>query len=80
MTSISCLTYGISCLYFDRGSGRLISCLISIHEEFINILHVIVEGKLSILFELQNIVSISDKDIFVRNTLLELKYGNDLVS
>ena len=42
MTGISCLTYGVSCYYFDRESQKLLRCVLSIHEEYINILHVIV--------------------------------------
>lgn len=74
-TSISCLTYGINCLFFDRQSNKLRSCLLSIHEEYINIIHVIVEEKASFLFELQNVKNISDKDIYIKQTLKTLGYG-----
>lgn len=50
-------------------------CLISIHEEYINIAHIIIEEKASFLFYLEQVKSISDKDIFIRQTLKKMNFG-----
>lgn len=74
-TAINCITFGISCLYFDRIENKMRTCLMSIHEEYINIIHVIIEGKVSYLFELQNVKNISNRDIYIRQTLKSMNYG-----
>lgn len=77
MTAINCLTYGVTCLYYDRVTEKLYKCLLSVHEQYINILHVIIDSQASFLFELQNIDSISDRDIAMAKKLKDLKYCND---
>lgn len=71
-TAINCLIYGIHCFYFDRIDNKLYQCLLTIHEEYINIIHIIIQSKSSFLFQLQHVQSISNKDIFVRQTLKNL--------
>jgi hypothetical protein len=40
--AISALTYGLHCLVMDPRTSHLHDCILTIHEEYINILHLII--------------------------------------
>lgn len=50
--AISALTYGLNCLVLDPRNNKLHDCILSIHEEYINILHIIIGEKVSYLLKL----------------------------
>ena len=50
--AISALTYGFNCLVLDPRHNRLHDCILSIHEAYINIVHVIIARRVSYLLKL----------------------------
>jgi hypothetical protein len=75
--ALSAITYGLHCLVLDPRTNRLHDCILSVHEEYINILHLIVSAKASYLLKLHEIYNITDnefstesilKDYGIRNT------------
>lgn len=71
--AISALTYGFNCLVLEPNHNRLHDCILSIHEEYINILHLIISKKVSYLLKLHEIYNITDNEF---STEIKLKnYG-----
>lgn len=60
--AISALTYGFNCLIWDARTKQLYECILSIHEDYINILHLIIARKVSYLLKLHEIYNISDSE------------------
>lgn len=50
--ALSALTYGFNCLIYDSKGGKLYDCILSIHESYINILHIIIGRRVSYLLKL----------------------------
>jgi hypothetical protein len=59
-SAISALTYGFNCLIWDNRGRKLYNCILSIHLSYINILHIIIAGKVSYLLKLHEIYNIAD--------------------
>jgi hypothetical protein len=57
--AISALTYGFDCLVMGK-DGQLYECVLSIHESYINILHLLIGKKASYLLKLHEIYNISE--------------------
>ena len=72
-TAISALTYGFGCLVLDPRHNRLHDCILSIHEAYMNILHVIIARKVSYLLKLHEIYNVTDNEFSTANKLKE--YG-----
>jgi hypothetical protein len=70
-TAISALTYGFNCLIWDGRSKQLYDCILSIHEEYINILHIIIARKVSYLLKLHEIYNITDSEYSTESQLRE---------
>lgn len=49
-----------------------------IHEEYINILHIIINRSISYLLKLNDVKSITDSDTFVASKLHSLDINNEL--
>jgi hypothetical protein len=69
--AISALTYGFNCLIWDSRSKQLYDCILSIHEEYINILHIIIAKKVSYLLKLHEIYNITDSEYSIESKLKE---------
>ena len=50
--AVSALTYGLGCWVWAGPRSGLWECVVSIHEEYVNILHVLVAGRVSYLLKL----------------------------
>lgn len=71
--AISALTYGFNCLVLDPRTNKLYNCILSIHEEYINILHLIIAEKVSYLLKLHEIYNITDSEFATETKLKD--YG-----
>lgn len=69
--AISALTYGFNCLIWDPRSKQLYDCILSIHEDYINILHIIIARKVSYLLKLHEIYNITDSEFSTESQLRE---------
>lgn len=74
--AISALTYGLSCLIWDPQSRQLYDCILSIHETYINILHIIIAGRVSYLLKLHEIYNITDSEFSTESQLKEFSISN----
>jgi hypothetical protein len=74
--AISALTYGLSCLIWDAQGRQLYECVLSIHETYINILHIIIAGKVSYLLKLHEIYNITDSEFSTESQLKEFAVSN----
>lgn len=63
--AISALTYGFNCLIWDSRTEKLYDCILSIHEGYINILHIIIAKKYSYLLKLNEIYNITDTEFSI---------------
>ena len=69
--AVSAITYGLHCLVFDARTNRLYNCILSIHEEYINILHLIINEQASYLLKLHEIYNITDNEYTTESKLKE---------
>ena len=69
--AISAITYGLHCFVLDPKSNKLYSCILTIHEEYINILHLIINEQASYLLKLHQIYNITDNQYTTESKLKE---------
>lgn len=69
--AISALTYGFNCLIWDSRGKQLYDCILSIHEGYVNILHIIIAKKVSYLLKLNEIYNITDSEYSIELKLKE---------
>ena len=71
--SISALTYGFHCLVYHKSKNELYDCILSIHEDYVNILHLIIGSKASIIIKLNEIYNITDNEYSTEISLKPFK-------
>jgi hypothetical protein len=70
-SAISALTYGVSCLVWEGQRKQLFDCILSVHESYVNILHMIIGRKASYLLKLHEIYNITDSEYSTEASLKE---------
>lgn len=74
--ALSGLTYGFNCLVYYSKGNQLYDCILSIHEEYINILHIIIAKKISYLLKLHEIYNITDNEYSTESKLKDFNIRN----